>query len=151
MLRPRKSRKARNSCGSTDIHLHEDTQSPSSSSDESSDIETPTKPRDCTAPSGIRQSHAARTSHAVEERNIRQRQYWAIFGMKIWGTRAALSWLREEMKCGIFDKAAWWLMGWYLFRLFWGEEGAGAIVNIEFVDEHVVSSDVDFRPPILLE
>jgi hypothetical protein len=42
MLRPRKSRKARNSCGSTDIIVHKDPQS-SSSLDENSDVETPSK------------------------------------------------------------------------------------------------------------
>jgi hypothetical protein len=36
MLRPRKSRKASNGCGSIDIKVHEDSQSPSGSSDDSS-------------------------------------------------------------------------------------------------------------------
>ena len=75
ILRPRKSRKARNSCGSTDIQVHEDPQSPSGSSDKYSDMETPSKPRDRTAPTGVRQSHAAKTSQAAEERDVRQRQY----------------------------------------------------------------------------
>jgi hypothetical protein len=65
MLRPRKSQKARSSCGSIDISLHEDPQSPSGSSDEPSDIETPSKPRTRTAQPGIRQSHAINTSQAT--------------------------------------------------------------------------------------
>lgn len=75
VLRRRKSRKTRNSCGSADIQVHEDPQSTSSSSDENSDIETPSKPRDRTAPSRFRQSHAAKTSQTAQERDIRQRQY----------------------------------------------------------------------------
>ncbi|KAH6672621.1 hypothetical protein B0J14DRAFT_77847 [Halenospora varia] len=75
ILRPRKSRKVRNSCGSTDIPVLEDPQSPSGSSDESSDIETPSKPRDRVAQPGTRQSHAAKTSQAAEERDVSQRQY----------------------------------------------------------------------------
>lgn len=75
MLRPRKPRKARNSCGSTNIQVHEDPRSPSSSSNESSDVETPSKPRDHTASFKIRQAHATKTSQAAEERDVRQRQY----------------------------------------------------------------------------
>src|ERR1700722_2905711 len=74
ILRPRKSRKARNSCSSTDITVHEDSQSPSSSLDESSDIETPSKPRTRTAESGIKQSRAINSSQAAGS-DVRQRQY----------------------------------------------------------------------------
>jgi hypothetical protein len=74
MLRPRKSRKARSSCGSVDIKVYEDPQNPSSSSDESSDIETPSKPRTHTAQSRTGSSHAINISQA-EESDVRQRQY----------------------------------------------------------------------------
>ncbi|KAH6698225.1 hypothetical protein BKA61DRAFT_583388 [Leptodontidium sp. MPI-SDFR-AT-0119] len=72
MLRPRKSRKARNSCGSADIIVHEDPQSPSGSSDETSDVETPSKPRAGMRQSGTRQ---IRSSPAAEESDVRHRQY----------------------------------------------------------------------------
>ena len=74
MLRPRKSRKARSSCSSIDIKVYEDPQSPSSSSDESSDIETPSKPRTRTAQSGFGQSHSINTSPAVGS-DVRHWQY----------------------------------------------------------------------------
>jgi hypothetical protein len=76
MLRPRRSRNARSSCGSTDITVHEDPQSPSGSSDESSDIEIPSRPRTRTADSGIKLSHAINTSQALES-DVPQRQYCA--------------------------------------------------------------------------
>jgi hypothetical protein len=66
MLRPRKSRKARHSCGSADIIVHEDPQSPSGSSDETSDVETPSKPRARTR---------LKTTQAAEESDVRHRQY----------------------------------------------------------------------------
>jgi hypothetical protein len=66
ILRPRKLRRARNSCGSTDITVHDDPQSPSSSLDESIDIETPSKPRTHTAQSRIGQSDAINTSQATK-------------------------------------------------------------------------------------
>jgi len=56
MLRPRKSRKARNSCGSIDIIVHEDPQSSSGSLDETSDVETLSKPRARTRQSGTGQT-----------------------------------------------------------------------------------------------
>ncbi len=43
MLRPRKSRKARTSCSPADIIVHEDPHTPSGSSEETSDVETPSK------------------------------------------------------------------------------------------------------------
>ncbi|KAH8751831.1 hypothetical protein BGZ57DRAFT_934347 [Hyaloscypha finlandica] len=75
MLRPRKSRKARNSCGSADIIVHEDPQSPSSSSDETSDIETPSKPRVRTHQSSTRQIPSVKSSQAAEESDVLHRQY----------------------------------------------------------------------------
>ncbi|KAH6667473.1 hypothetical protein B0J14DRAFT_489782 [Halenospora varia] len=75
MLRPRKSRKARNSCGSADIIVHEGPQSPSGSSDEASDVETPSKPGARTRQSGIGQMRSVKTSQAAEESDIRHRQY----------------------------------------------------------------------------
>jgi hypothetical protein len=72
ILRPRKPRRARNSCGSTDITVHDDPQSPSSSSDESPDIETPSKPR--TAQSRLNQSHTINTSQAAGS-DVHHRRY----------------------------------------------------------------------------
>jgi hypothetical protein len=74
MLRPRKLRKARSSCGSIDITVHEDPQSPSGSSDESLDIETPSKLRALAAQPGTRQSYAINTSQATKG-DLQQRQY----------------------------------------------------------------------------
>jgi len=74
-LRPRKSRKARNSCGSTDIIVHEDPQSPSGSSDETSDVETPSKPRARTQQFGTGQVRSVKSSQAAEESDVRYRQY----------------------------------------------------------------------------
>ena len=75
MLRPRKSRKARNSCGSTDIIVHEDPQNPSGSSDEPSDIETPSKPKARMGQSGIGKSRSVNKSQAAEGSDVRHRQY----------------------------------------------------------------------------
>ncbi|KAH8585875.1 hypothetical protein B0O99DRAFT_646021, partial [Bisporella sp. PMI_857] len=75
MLRPRKSRKARNSCGSAGIIVHEDPQSPSGSSDETSDVETPSKPGARTRQSSTRQMRSIKSSQAAEERDILHRQY----------------------------------------------------------------------------
>ena len=74
MLRPR-TRKARNSCGSADIIVHEDPQSPSGSSDETSDVETPSKPRTRTRQSGTGQIRSVKSSQAAEESDVRHRQY----------------------------------------------------------------------------
>jgi hypothetical protein len=54
--------------------VYEDSQSPSSSSDESSDIETPSKPKPRTAQSGVGQSYAINTSQAAGS-VVRRRQY----------------------------------------------------------------------------
>jgi hypothetical protein len=75
MLRSRKSRKARNSCGSTDTSVHEDPQSPSGSSDETSDVETPSKPTAHTRQSGIGQTRPVKSSQAAQESDIRHRPY----------------------------------------------------------------------------
>ncbi|KAH8772338.1 hypothetical protein BGZ57DRAFT_942454 [Hyaloscypha finlandica] len=75
MLRPRKSRKARNSCGSADIIVHEDPQSPSSSSDETSNVETPSKPRARARQSATGQMRSVKSSQAAEESDVRHRQY----------------------------------------------------------------------------
>ncbi|KAG9228547.1 hypothetical protein BJ875DRAFT_526349 [Amylocarpus encephaloides] len=69
MLRPRKSQKASNSCGSANIII------PSGSSDETSDIETPSKPRARTHQSGTRQVRPVKSSQAAEESDVRHRQY----------------------------------------------------------------------------
>jgi hypothetical protein len=74
VLRPRKSRKARNSCSSA-IIVHKDPQSPSGSSDETSDVETPSKSRARTRQSGTGQMRSAKSSQAAEESDIRHRQY----------------------------------------------------------------------------
>ncbi|KAL5312936.1 hypothetical protein ACEPPN_019362 [Leptodophora sp. 'Broadleaf-Isolate-01'] len=75
MLRPRKSRKARNSCGSVEITLHEDPQSPSGSSDEASDIDTPSKSRARTRQAGTGQMRSIKSSQVVEESDIRHQRY----------------------------------------------------------------------------
>ncbi|CAG8982299.1 hypothetical protein HYALB_00014022 [Hymenoscyphus albidus] len=75
MLRPRKLRKARNSCGSVNIIVHEDPQSPSGSSDETSDIETPSKQRAHTHQSNVGQVRPVRKSQAAEESDVCHRQY----------------------------------------------------------------------------
>jgi hypothetical protein len=75
MLRSKKPRKARNSCGSADIIMDEDPQSPSGSSDETPDIETPCKPRVRTRQFGAGQMHSAKSSQATEESDIRHRPY----------------------------------------------------------------------------
>ena len=74
LLRPRKPRKARNSCASA-IIVHEDPQSPSGSSDETSDFETPSKPKARARRSNTGQMRSAKTSQVVEESDVRQRQY----------------------------------------------------------------------------
>jgi hypothetical protein len=65
ILRPRKSQKARSSYSSIDIKVYKDPQSPSSSLDKSSDIETSSKPRTRTVQSGFRQSYAINISQAT--------------------------------------------------------------------------------------
>ena len=74
LLRPRRSRQSRSSCRSTDVTVYKDSQSPAGSSDETSDIETPSKPRMRTAESGNRHAHAINTSQASGS-DLRQRQY----------------------------------------------------------------------------
>lgn len=74
VLRPRKSRKARNSCSSTDRKVHEGPQSPPSSSDEFSDIETPSKSMASSGQTRIRQSRGTNTLRAAEEIGV-HRQY----------------------------------------------------------------------------
>jgi hypothetical protein len=75
MLRARKSRKARNSCGSADIIVHEDPQSPSSSPDETSDVETPSKPRARTRQSNTGRMRSVKSSQAAEGSDVLHRQY----------------------------------------------------------------------------
>ncbi|KAH7364889.1 hypothetical protein BKA65DRAFT_145816 [Rhexocercosporidium sp. MPI-PUGE-AT-0058] len=75
ILRPRKSRKARSSCGSGDIIVHKDPQSPSGSSDETADAVTPSKSRARTRQSGTGQMRSIKSSDAVEESDVRHRQY----------------------------------------------------------------------------
>jgi hypothetical protein len=72
ILRPRKPRKTRNSCDSLDMKVHEDLQSPTGLSDESSDIKTPSKPRPYMAQSRIKQHQV--TLQAAES-DVCQRQY----------------------------------------------------------------------------
>jgi hypothetical protein len=75
VLGPRKSPKARNSCGSADIIVRKDPQSPSGSSDETLDVETPSKPRAHTRQSGTGQTRSVKSSQAAEESDIRHRLY----------------------------------------------------------------------------
>ncbi|CZT52680.1 uncharacterized protein RSE6_14035 [Rhynchosporium secalis] len=72
ILRPRKSR---NSCGSAEIILHKDPQSPTGSSDETSDVDTPSKSRARTRQSGSGQIRSIKSSQAVEESDVRHRRY----------------------------------------------------------------------------
>jgi hypothetical protein len=72
------TRKARNSCGSADITVHEDPQSPSVSSDESPNVETPSKPRAPTRQSGTGQMHSAKSSQAAEKSEARHRHYCTL-------------------------------------------------------------------------
>jgi hypothetical protein len=69
-------RKARRSCGSVDIKVYEDPPSPSSSSDESSDVITPSKPRTRTARSRIRQSSDTINPSQAAGGNVHERQYY---------------------------------------------------------------------------
>ena len=71
MLRPG-TRKVRNSCGSADITVHEDPHSPSDSSDETSDVETPSKPKVGMCQPGAGQMRSAKISQAAEESDVRQ-------------------------------------------------------------------------------
>jgi hypothetical protein len=75
MLRPRKSRKARNSCGSADIIVHEDPQSPSGSSGETSDVKTPSKLKASTRQSSTGQIRSVKSSQAAEKSDVRHQQY----------------------------------------------------------------------------
>ena len=75
VLRPRKSRKARSSCGSLGIVVHEDPRSPSGSSDETSDVETPSKPTVHTCEPGVGQIRSVQTSQVADESNVRHQQY----------------------------------------------------------------------------
>jgi len=75
ILRPRRPRKARNSCGSADIIVHEDPQSPSSSSDEAANVDTPSKSRARTRRAGLGQMRSIKSSQAVEESDIGHQRY----------------------------------------------------------------------------
>ncbi|KAH6719535.1 hypothetical protein BKA61DRAFT_571536 [Leptodontidium sp. MPI-SDFR-AT-0119] len=74
ILRPRQPRKARNSCGSANIILHENPQSPSGSSDETSEVDTPSK-RARTRQSGTGQMRSIKSSQVVEESDVRYQRY----------------------------------------------------------------------------
>ncbi len=69
-LRPRKLRKARNSCGSADVIVYEDRQSLFGSSDEISDVETLSKPKARTRQSGTGQVRPVKSPQAAEERDV---------------------------------------------------------------------------------
>jgi hypothetical protein len=55
--------------------VHEDPKSPSGSSDETSHVETPSKPTAHTRQPGTRQMRSAKPSQAAEESDVRHRQY----------------------------------------------------------------------------
>lgn len=78
ILRPRRSRKSKHSCGSPDIILQEDPQSPSGPLDDTSDVETPSKSRARTNQSSTGQMHSINSSHAAEGNNVRYRQYCTL-------------------------------------------------------------------------
>jgi hypothetical protein len=69
------TRKARNSCGSADITVHEDPQSLSGLSDETLDVKTPSKLKAYTRHSGAGQMRSAKTSQAAKESDVCHRQY----------------------------------------------------------------------------
>jgi hypothetical protein len=75
MLRSKKPRKARNSCGSADIIINKDPQSPSGSLNETLDIKTLCKPRVCTRQFSAGQMYSAKLSQATKESDIRHRPY----------------------------------------------------------------------------
>ncbi len=75
VLRSKKLQKARNSCGSIYVTVHEDPQSPSSSSDETLDVETLSKLKARTRQSGTGQMSSVKSSQAAEESDVRYRQY----------------------------------------------------------------------------
>jgi hypothetical protein len=73
ILRPRKQKQGKNSCGSIDVH--EDPESPSSSSDDFSEVETPSKPKARTTQPGNRPA-TVKTPQTPEQSGIRRhRQY----------------------------------------------------------------------------
>lgn len=75
VLRARKTRRVRSSCGSI-MTVHKDPQTPSGSSDETSDIETLSKPIALIRQYDTRQVRPAKSSQAAEESNVRYRQYY---------------------------------------------------------------------------
>lgn len=75
MLRSRKSQKAASGCRPTDITVHEDPQSPSNSSDESSDIKTPSKQSARTREAGSGHISPSKTPQVPNESNTNRRQY----------------------------------------------------------------------------
>ncbi|RFU32574.1 hypothetical protein B7463_g3766, partial [Scytalidium lignicola] len=66
---------ARTSCSSADIIVNEDPQNPSSSSDETPDVETPSKSRVRTRQPNTGQIRSAKSSQTTEKSNVRHRQY----------------------------------------------------------------------------
>lgn len=70
MLRPRRPRRSRNSYGSADIIVYEDPQSLSGSSEETSDVKTPSKSRACIYQSGTGQICSVKSLQAAKETNI---------------------------------------------------------------------------------
>ncbi|CZT13877.1 uncharacterized protein RCO7_00684 [Rhynchosporium graminicola] len=75
ILRARKPRTARNSCGSADVTIHGDPQSPSGSSDEASNFDTPSKPWGRTHQSGNGQLRSSKSSQVVKEGDVRHQRY----------------------------------------------------------------------------
>lgn len=63
------------SCGTRDITVHEDPQSPSGSSDENADVVTPSRSRAHTRQSSTGQMRSIISSDAIKESNVRHRQY----------------------------------------------------------------------------
>jgi hypothetical protein len=70
MLRPRNSRKARTSYSPTDIIVHKDPQSPPGSSEETLDVETPSKSRALTRQSRTGQMYSVKSPQVAEETNV---------------------------------------------------------------------------------
>jgi hypothetical protein len=74
MLRP-KTQKTRNSCGSIDIIIYRDLQSPSDLLDKTLDVKTLNKPRAYARQSNTRQIRSVKLSQTAKESDVRHRQY----------------------------------------------------------------------------
>ena len=75
MLRSKKLLQSKNSCGAATKIFYEDPQSPTGSSDETSDIETPSQSRIGTRLSRTEQKHQVKSSQGDKHSDVRHRNY----------------------------------------------------------------------------